>query len=137
MSLMKLFDHTGCSVPGGRMETETEPIGYPTDEPAARPAAYGLSLDEIQEAAGADWEHVAQNPAALEALALSVATDRLLEQGVCPAHFTATTLCRECGPVYTWPGTPEMVEGCVWCRHRLVGRPVPRPPKPPGSADIA
>jgi hypothetical protein len=38
-----------------------------------------------------------------------------LERGEIPAHYTATTTCRYCGPVPIFEGVPDQVLGCPWC----------------------
>lgn len=86
---------------------------------------HGLTLGDLQEAAGPDWMEVQADPALLEALAAAVTTRRMRERGETPPHYTAITTCRHCGPVPIFPGVADQVEGCPWCLNRAAGRPVP------------
>ncbi|MHB8455359.1 MAG: TubC N-terminal docking domain-related protein [Acidiferrobacterales bacterium] len=86
---------------------------------------YGVPLEDLQDAAGADWPEVESDPDLLETLARAVQIRRLREQGEVPAHYTATTTCRHCGPVPIFPGVGPTVEACPWCFNRLTGLPVP------------
>lgn len=56
-----------------------------------------------------------------------VAITEMREKGQVPAHYTATTKCRHCGPVPIFEGCPPKVDGCPWCLNRLAGRAIPRP----------
>ena len=86
---------------------------------------YGLTLSELQEAAGPDWPEVEADPKFAEALAHAVQTRRMRERDEVPPHYTATTVCAGCGPVPIWVGAPEHVLACPWCFNRLAGRSIP------------
>lgn len=92
-----------------------------------RPDLHGLTLDEVQEAAGEDWPMVRDDPDVLEALALAIVNRRLRERGESPSHWTARCECVGCGLVFLWPGSPARVLGCTWCFNRAQERPIPRP----------
>ena len=85
---------------------------------------YGLTLAEIQDTAGPDWPEVETDPALFETVARSVVARRMRERGEVPAHYTAKTVCKHCGPVPIFEGTPERVEGCPWCFNRAAGQSV-------------
>ena len=91
------------------------------------PNLHGLTLAELQEAAGEDWPEMRDDPAMLEALAHAVVTRRQRERGECPPGWTEHCECAGCGPVYLWPGSPARVLGCPWCFNRAEGRAIPRP----------
>ena len=91
------------------------------------PNLHGLTLAELEEAAGEDWPEVRDDPAMLEALAHAVVTRHQRERGECPPHWTEHCECAGCGPVYLWPGSTARVLGCPWCFNRAEGRPIPRP----------
>jgi hypothetical protein len=91
------------------------------------PNLHGLTLAELEEAAGEDWPEVRDDPTVLQALAHAVVTRRQRERGECPPHWTERCECAGCGPVYLWPGSPARVLGCPWCFNRAEGRPIPRP----------
>ena len=92
-----------------------------------QPELYGLTLDDLEEIAGAEWPEVRDHPKQLEAFAHMVATRRLRELGEVPQHYSTVTRCDGCGPVWLWPGAPNRVMACPWCFNRFAGRPVPRP----------
>ena len=87
---------------------------------------HGLSIADLEEAAGEDWPEV-RGPAALQALAHAVLTRRQRERGECPPHWAEHCECAGCGPVLLWPGSPKQVLGCPWCFNRAEGHPIPRP----------
>ncbi len=89
---------------------------------------HGLTLADLQQAAGPDWPEIEQDPAAIEALANSIQIRRMREHGEVPPDYTATTVCRHCGPVPIFPGVAERVLGCPWCFNRVKGLPVPEAP---------
>jgi hypothetical protein len=41
--------------------------------------------------------------------------------------YTQAGHCDGCGPVLLWPGCPNVLNACPWCRRRMAGMPVPRP----------
>ena len=91
------------------------------------PNLHGLTIADLEEAAGEDWPEVRDDPALLEALAHAVVTRRQREWGECPPHWTEHSECAGCGPVFLWPGSPARVLGCPWCFNRTEGRAIPRP----------
>ena len=103
----------------------TVAVASPSEGLFAPPATYGLTLADIQDAAGPDWCEVEANPVLFETVARAVATRRMRERGEVPAHYTSTTVCRHCGLVPIFPGVPETVDGCPWCFNRAAGRPIP------------
>jgi len=99
------------------------PVAMTTESPNI----HGLSLAELEEGAGEDWEEVRDDPDALEALAHAVVTRRQREQGERPAHWAEISECAGCGPVFLWAGSPARVLGCPWCFNRVEEHPIPRP----------
>ncbi len=87
---------------------------------------HGLTLVDLKQAAGPDWPEIENDPATLEALARSISIRRMRERGEVPPDYTATTVCRHCGPVPIYPGVAERVLGCPWCFNRVKGLPVPK-----------
>jgi hypothetical protein len=87
---------------------------------------HGLTLVELQEAAGPDWPEVQADTVLLETFAAAVATRRMREAGVIPPHYTSTTICARCGPVLIFPGVPAHVLACPWCFNRAASKPVPK-----------
>ncbi len=88
---------------------------------------HGLTLPELQEAAGPDWCDVEGNIALANALADAVKTRRMRERGQAPPNYTATTICAGCGPVPIWAGAPEHALACPWCFNRIAGKAIPTP----------
>ena len=82
-------------------------------------------LEKLQREAGNDWDEIAGDPAQLKAFAELLMIEEMREKGICPDHYTATTVCIHCGPVPIWEGCPPEVEGCPWCFNRIKGLPVP------------
>lgn len=101
--------------------------GPPLATTTVSPNLHGLTLAELEDAAGEDWPEVRDDPAVLEALAHAVVTRRQREQGECPPHWTEHCECAGCGPVFLWPGSPARVLGCPWCFNRAEGRAIARP----------
>jgi hypothetical protein len=99
----------------------------PAATTANSPDLHGLTLAELEEAAGEDWAEVQDDVDVLESLARAVVNRRLRERGECPPHWTANCECAGCGPVFLWPGSPERVLGCPWCFNRAAELPIPRP----------
>ena len=88
---------------------------------------HGLTLSDLQEAAGSDWCDVEANLALANALADAVKTRRMRERGQVPPNYTSVTVCAGCGPVPVWSHCPEHVLACTWCFNRAAGRPMPTP----------
>lgn len=89
---------------------------------------HGLPLADLQQAAGPDWSDIENDPVTLEALARSITIRRMRERGEVPPDYTATTVCRHCGPVPIYPGVAERMLGCPWCFNRAKGLPMPKAP---------
>ena len=80
---------------------------------------------------GSEWSELLENrnneladhetPTAKEMIEIT----EMRERGIVPGHYTATTECRHCGPVPTWPGCAPKVGSCVWCFNRIKGLPMP------------
>ena len=87
---------------------------------------HGLTLADLQQAAGSDWPEIEQDPAAIEALANSIQIRRMREHGEVPSNYTRTTVCARCGAVPIFAGVAERVLGCPWCFNRAKGLPVPK-----------
>jgi hypothetical protein len=84
------------------------------------------ALDRIRQDSGDEWPQIAADPRQLKAyFELSMIED-MRQRGIAPDHYTATTTCKQCGPVPIWQGCPPEVLGCPWCFNRLQGLPLPR-----------
>ena len=80
---------------------------------------------------GSEWSELLENrnneladheiPTAKEMIEIN----EMRERGIVPSHYTATTECKHCGPVPTWPGCAPKVGSCVWCFNRIRGLPMP------------
>jgi len=82
---------------------------------ATAAADAGLNLDQIVEAAGADYQEILEDPGVARAFLCAV-RDRLGTQaGRRPRSWTKAVLCRSCGPVWLFADSPDVVEGCPWC----------------------
>lgn len=82
---------------------------------------YGLTLGALIRACADyyEWHNVSQDPEAVEALALAIATERDLLAGIVPEHYTAMTHCHGCGgTVAIFPDAPTEVTACPWCVAR-------------------
>jgi len=115
---------------GGHQECEiserSEISSFPSLEAEGGPR--NITLADLQQAAGPDWAEIKNDPATLEALARSITIRRMRECGEVPPDYTATTVCRHCGPVPIYPGVAEHVQGCPWCLNRAKGLPMPKAP---------
>ena len=96
-------------------------------EPVMGLDLHGLTIGELQEAAGEDWPIVRDDPAVLESLTHAVANRRHRERGERPPQWIASCVCSGCGPVFLWPESPGRVSGCPWCFNRGRDLPIPRP----------
>ncbi len=74
--------------------------------------AHGMTLSELEEAAGPDWPEVEADLELVQAFANAVQIRRIRERGEIPPHYTASTVCAGCGPVPIWEGAPEKVLAC-------------------------
>ena len=73
-------------------------------------------LDRLRNELGEDWQEVSQDPAQLKTAADSLMTEISRQQGVIPAHYTATVHCRNCNQdVPHFPIGDDTVKACVWC----------------------
>jgi hypothetical protein len=84
------------------------------------------ALPVIRDMAGDDWPEIAADPNQLKDFAAMAMTVEMREQGYVPAHYTATTTCKQCGPVPIFQGAGPHVLGCPWCFNRHKGLPIPR-----------
>ena len=84
------------------------------------------SLIEIQAEAGDDWQEISGDPEKLRAFVDMLTIAAMRERAEVPPHYTATTVCRHCGPVPIFPGLPDKVAGCPWCANRLRSLPIPK-----------
>ena len=86
---------------------------------------YGLHMDDLRKQAGIKWSDIKNDPAALQTLAYSIHTQRMIDRGEVPSDYKYIALCRGCGPVWLW--YKGKLEGCPWCWNRLRGKTVPYP----------
>lgn len=84
-------------------------------------------MARLQAELGDDWDEISSDPAQLAAAAELLRTDECRRAGHIPPHYTATTICKGCGPVSIFEGTTGHVSGCPWCYNRVNGLPIPRP----------
>lgn len=82
---------------------------------------------ELEDEAGEDWAWIRADSEALASLKYAVRTKRMREHGMVPPDYTASTICRSCGPVPIFQGSPAQVDGCPWCLNRVSGKLIPRP----------
>ena len=82
-------------------------------------------LLDLKQAAGPDWDSIAENPAALAAWADLRHAMQLRDRGQVPEHWTKEFDCPRCGTVPVEPSWPD-VDHCPWCHNRLAGRPMPK-----------
>ena len=119
------FGHIGHIGHGGVAQP---PVSEPANPAIAEIAdRHGLTLSELQQAAGPDWCDVEANIKLADALADAVKTRRMRERGQVPPNYTSVTVCAGCGPVPVWPDCPEHVLACPWCFNRAAGKPIPTP----------
>ena len=83
------------------------------------------SLQELQQRAEQDWEEISKSPEQLKALAELIMIEDMRHRGIVPDHYTATTICKHCGPVPIFEGTWPESDGCPWCFNRIKGLPMP------------
>ena len=99
----------------------------PPDDLTEVTREHGLTLAELEEAAGPDWPEVEANIELADTLADAVKTRRMRERGQVPPNYTSVTVCAGCGLVPVWPDCPEHVLACPWCFNRAAGKPIPTP----------
>ena len=73
--------------------------------------------DELRREAGDDWGWVSADDATLIGFADSLAIVQIREQGRIPDNYTATAICRNCGPVPFYESSFLNLEACVWCMN--------------------
>lgn len=88
----------------------------------------GLTLADLQAAAGTDWPEIEHRPESVDALARLLRTHEQRRRGLRPDGYTRPALCATCGPVWLWPGCPARVLACPWCLTLPDGAAIPRPP---------
>jgi hypothetical protein len=86
------------------------------------------ATDELKDFLGDEWDEYKDNEIALKAWTTLLYERKLIEQGIAPPSFTATTYCKQCGQI---PCPPELVNGgrvlsCMWCFNREMGLPIPK-----------
>lgn len=110
-------------------DNKADLVRYLSSVAANDPSHHGddrAFLGRLRTVLGDDWAEISSNPAQLEAFAHLFRTDECRRQGKRPAHYTATAICRGCGPVPIFEGTTGHVLGCPWCYNRTNGLPIPR-----------
>jgi len=73
--------------------------------------------DELRCEAEDDWGWVSADDATLIGFADSLAIVQIREQGRIPDNYTATAICRKCGPVPFYESSFLNLEACVWCMN--------------------
>ena len=90
-------------------------------------AVDGISTDDLRgNLDSADWldgDLIGYEP--LKALARAIRSSRRVLGGQTPIGWTATTQCRNCGPVPTFPGGTNTVLACPWCMNGQTSPPLP------------
>ena len=84
------------------------------------------ALNIIRDMAGDDWPEIAASPKQLQAFVSLAMIEAIRERGGVPDHYTATTTCKQCGPVPIFEGVGDEVLGCPWCFNRINGLLNPR-----------
>ena len=83
------------------------------------------NLIELQQLPEWDWSTFEVSPARFKAFVEMIMIFEQREQGIVPAHYTASIHCETCAEaVPHFPVDVESVRACVWC---LNGQPVPTP----------
>lgn len=77
-----------------------------------------------------DWDEYKDSPEALKYWAEMMIANNLMQQGIAPEDFTATTWCDTCGNYVYAPSS--LTKGgrvlmCPWCWNRIKGLPIPKP----------
>jgi hypothetical protein len=80
----------------------------------------GISLQVLREFLSEDWEDYKGHPKALELWTDLLFKSQLMQQGIVPDNFTATTHYNFCGYVQVPPALANngSVLGCPWYWHR-------------------
>jgi hypothetical protein len=92
---------------------------------------HGYATNEIEELKaflGEDFGLHPDNPKALKIAAELLHDKKLIDDGIAPPRFTASTYCKSCDRVVPVP--PSLVCGgevqaCMWCLNRVKGLPIP------------
>ena len=83
------------------------------------------NLERVRHDAGSDWDEIASDPEKLKSYFELLMISDMRNRGVVPDHYTATTICKHCGPVPIFEGCWPESDGCPWCFNRIKGLPVP------------
>ena len=85
-----------------------------------------IAVDDavLRAALGDDWD--VNDLAQLKAYYRLQMITEMRERGIVPDHYIAKTVCKHCGPVPIFQGSPSKVDGCPWCFNRLAGFPMPK-----------
>lgn len=81
--------------------------------------------DVLREALEDDWDEVSNDPAQLEVARLWVTEAKQVANGIIPEHYTQTSDCKYCGPVFVVEGYPLQANNCPWCFNRIKCLPIP------------
>lgn len=123
------------SLPGTVARVATVAVATPQNEkPATIPlielqaiaARFDFTVQQLRDAAGADWVDIVDDGAKVTAWAQLLADNDTRAGGHVPSHYTTPGECAQCGPVWLWPGA-EKVLACPWCANRDAGLLIPRP----------
>jgi hypothetical protein len=87
-----------------------------------------IDMKTLKTFLGEDWNDYKDDPESLVLWAYLLFKTRLIDQGIAPDSFTATTWCNLCGYVYVPPELTNggNVLGCPWCWNRVKNLPIPR-----------
>lgn len=88
---------------------------------------YQLTTTELIQLAAKDWPEISKDEKRLHAFADAITRRKLMEQGIVPDDFTATTYCKSCGlvPVHPAIANNGQVLGCPWCWNKAYGYSIP------------
>lgn len=86
---------------------------------SARAVARELSDEDI--------EPLLSDAKMARAFVQALLTTRQMMERKIPAHYTSYAICRGCGPVPIYEGSPERVTSCPWCRVKAKGILPPQP----------
>lgn len=90
---------------------------------------YGLTMNDINQVAGEDFEDIKNNPEAIKSIAILITDTNLRQHGMIPASYTVKAHCDGCGDVYlpSSLASDHILAGCPWCFNRVNGIHIPRP----------
>jgi hypothetical protein len=88
-----------------------------------------IDMKKLKAFLGEDWDDYKDDPESLALWAYLLFKNHLIDRGIAPANFTATTWCNLCGYVYVPPELTNggNVLGCPWCWNRVKGLTIPKP----------